>query len=73
MRSHCFIQVHNLHHLSCSAEDKSESCGPEEEKLSEHQTENQTEKPVPLEPATTLSDLADKSDNEQDVSAMEVE
>ncbi|XP_060786025.1 endoplasmic reticulum junction formation protein lunapark-A isoform X2 [Neoarius graeffei] len=56
-----------------SPEDKSESCGPEEEKLSEHQMENQTEKPVPLEPATTLSDLADKSDNEQDVSAMEVE
>ncbi|XP_034160684.1 endoplasmic reticulum junction formation protein lunapark-A isoform X3 [Pangasianodon hypophthalmus] len=59
---------------SSPAEDKSESFGPvEEEKSSEHQAENQKEKPGPLEPATTLSDLADKSDNEQDVSAMEVE
>lgn len=57
-----------------SPEDKSESFGPvEEEKSSEHQVENQTEQPGPQEPATTLPDLAEKSDNEQDVSAMDVE
>lgn len=60
--------------LVCSAEDISESFGPvEEEKSSEHQAENKTEKPKSLESATTLSDLSDKSDNDQDVSAMEVE
>lgn len=58
----------------CSAEDKSDSFGPvEEEQSSDNQTENQTEKAEPLEPACNLSNLADKSDNEQDVSAMEVE
>lgn len=60
--------------LVCWAEDKSESFGPvEEEKSSEHQVENQTEQPGPQEPATTLPDLAEKSDNEQDISAMDVE
>lgn len=63
-----------MHHLSCSAEEKSESFGPvAEEKSSEHQAENQSEKPESLGPATTVSDPAEKSDNEQDVSAMEVE
>lgn len=70
----CYIILVCITCLVCSAEDKPESFGPvEEEKSSEHQPENQTEKPGPLEPATTLSDLADKTDNEQDVSAMEVE
>lgn len=60
--------------LVCSAEDESESSGNvEEEKSNEQKGENQTEKPESLEPATFVSDLADKSDNEQDVSAMEVE
>lgn len=53
-----------------SPEDKCESV---EKKTHEHQEESQTEKPAPLEPSSTLSDLAEKSLNEQDVSAMEVE
>ncbi|KAF7709573.1 endoplasmic reticulum junction formation protein lunapark-A isoform X2 [Silurus meridionalis] len=58
----------------CSAEEKSESFGPEkEEKSGEHQAESETEKPGPLEPHTILSDSSDKPDSEQDVSAMEVE
>ncbi|KAK3569219.1 hypothetical protein QTP86_026536 [Hemibagrus guttatus] len=57
-----------------SPEDKSESFSSVEEKApSEHQEESQTEKPGPLEPATTLSELPEKSVNEQDESAMEVE
>ncbi|KAM9486506.1 endoplasmic reticulum junction formation protein lunapark-A isoform 2-T3 [Clarias gariepinus] len=64
----------NQNASTSSQEDKSESIGPvEEEKSSEHPAENQAENSVPVEPVTTLSDLADKSDNEQDVSAMEVE
>lgn len=45
----------------------------EEEQSNDHQTENQTEKTEPLESAATQTDLAEKSDNEQDLSAMEVE
>lgn len=56
-----------------SPEDKCESFVPVEKKTSEHQEENKTEKPGLLEPASTLPDLPEKSDNEQDVSVMEVE
>lgn len=55
-------------------EDKPKSLDSvEEEKMSEHQDDNPTENPGPLTPATTLLALPEKSDNEQDVSAMEVE
>ncbi|TSM68871.1 Protein lunapark-A [Bagarius yarrelli] len=54
---------------SSPVEDKCESV----EKTCEQQEENQTEKPGPPDPSSTLSDLPEKFDNEQDVSAMEVE
>ncbi|XP_076858942.1 endoplasmic reticulum junction formation protein lunapark-A isoform X2 [Brachyhypopomus gauderio] len=53
------------------ASDPAEEAEPRESHASESQSE--TEKHGPLEPSTNLTNLADNSDNEQDVSAMEVE
>lgn len=80
-----FIQLHHFKigvlsyctYPACSAESKSEASGPVEEvDSSEHQTpesQSEEEKHRDPEPQTALVDLSDKSFNEQDVSAMEVE